>query len=66
MPASVLTVRQVAERVGACEETVRRWIRDGRLHGVMPGGAKLGYRVYESEVDRLLSVPQGANDDLPA
>lgn len=48
------TVKQVAELFGANEETVRRWLRVGRIKGVMPGGQKLGYRIPASEVERLL------------
>ena len=49
-----LTVTEVAAILKANPQTVRRWLRDGRLHGVMPGGTKLGYRIPESEVRRLL------------
>jgi excisionase family DNA binding protein len=50
----MLTVQEVARRIGSTEETVRRWIRVGHIKGVMPGGQKLGYRIPESEVERLL------------
>lgn len=50
----MLTVRQVAERIGANEATIRRWIKAGRIQAVMPGGQKLGYRIAESEVRRVL------------
>ena len=55
----LLTVKEVAERLRANPQTVRRWLREGRLKGVMPGGEKLGYRIPESEVDRLLNPEQG-------
>jgi excisionase family DNA binding protein len=51
----MLTVREVAERVRTTPATVRRWLREGKLRGVLPGGTKLGYRIPESEVDRFLS-----------
>ena len=51
----MLTVREVAERLRAHPETIREWIRQGTLHGVQPGGKKLGYRIPASEVTRLLS-----------
>jgi excisionase family DNA binding protein len=51
----LLTVREVAERIRSSPETVRRWLRQGRLRGFRPGGTKLGYRVPESELDRFLS-----------
>jgi excisionase family DNA binding protein len=50
----LLTVKEVAERLRANPQTVRRWLREGKLGGVMPGGEKLGYRIPESEVRRLL------------
>ena len=52
----MLTVAEVAARLGANPYTIRRWLREGRIKGVMPGGTKLGYRIPESEVRRLLTV----------
>lgn len=54
MEERMYTVKEVATRLGANEETIRRWLRTGRIKGVMPGGQKLGYRIPASEVDRLL------------
>jgi excisionase family DNA binding protein len=50
----LLTVREVAERLRSSPETVRRWLRQGKLHGFRPGGTKLGYRVSEEELQRFL------------
>jgi excisionase family DNA binding protein len=50
----LLTVKQVAEQFGVRTETVLRWIKTGRLHAVMPGGTKAGYRIPASAVDRLV------------
>ena len=50
----VLTVKQVAERLGVRQETVRRWINEGRIRGTMIGGTKSGYRILASEVERVL------------
>jgi excisionase family DNA binding protein len=50
----MLKVAEVAERVRADPETVRRWLRSGRLKGVRPGGTRLGWRISEGEVKRLL------------
>jgi excisionase family DNA binding protein len=56
----LLTVSQVAERMQANPETVRRWLRSGRLRGVLPGGDRLGWRIRESELQRFLaSLPDG-------
>lgn len=51
----LLTVREVAERIRSSPQTVRRWLRQGRLRGFRPGGTKLGYRVRESDLERFLS-----------
>jgi excisionase family DNA binding protein len=64
----MLTVEQAAELLQAHQQTVRRWLRDGKLKGRMPGGTKLGYRIPESEVTRLLNPDQAdqASNDEPA
>jgi excisionase family DNA binding protein len=54
MTERMYTVREAAAQIGAQEETIRRWLRDGRIEGVMPGGQKLGYRIPEREVERIL------------
>lgn len=50
----MLKVEEVAKRLQLAPETVRRWLRAGRLEGVRLGGTKAGYRIPESEVWRLL------------
>jgi excisionase family DNA binding protein len=55
-----LTVPEVAERVRVAPETVRRWLRSGRLRGVLPGGTKSGWRIPESELRRFLSGAEKA------
>jgi excisionase family DNA binding protein len=50
----LLTVREVAERLRSSPETVRRWLRQGKLRGFRPGGTILGYRVPEGELQRFL------------
>ncbi len=52
----LLTVGEVAARLRTTPETVRRWLRAGRLQGVRLGGTKLGYRIPASEVERLLKA----------
>lgn len=54
----LLTVREVAERLRSSPETVRRWLRQGKLRGFRPGGTKLGYRVPESELQRFLNLAE--------
>jgi excisionase family DNA binding protein len=55
----LLTVSKVARILGAQPETIRRWLRDGRLRGFSPGGKRLGYRVRESELRRFLAEREG-------
>jgi len=50
----VLTVAEVAERLRLGEETVRRWLRQGKLRGTKLGPTSAGYRIPESEVQRIL------------
>ena len=50
----LLTVHEVAARLGAHIETVRRWIRSGDLPAMRPGGRRLGYRVAESDLEQFL------------
>jgi excisionase family DNA binding protein len=52
----LLTVREVAERIRSSPETVRRWLRQGKLRGFRPGGTKLGYRISEAELERFLAA----------
>lgn len=56
----ILTVKQVAELFDVRKETVLRWIKVGRLRGVMVGGTKVGYRIAASEVDRVM---RGEDED---
>lgn len=48
-----LTVAQIAEQLQVHQETVRRWLRDGRLEGKNFGG-KGGYRVRQAELNKFL------------
>ena len=60
MTEQLLTVHDVAARLKITPETVRRWLRTGKLHGTLPGGDKMGYRIAEDEVARLLSMSMRA------
>ncbi|HEV7666814.1 MAG TPA: helix-turn-helix domain-containing protein [Chloroflexota bacterium] len=61
----LLTVREVAERLRSSPETVRRWLRLGKLRGFRPGGTKLGYRVPEDELQRFIMRSQSGSDEPP-
>ena len=49
----VLTVEEAAARMRVNAETVRRWIRTGKLRAAKPS-LKSHYRIPESELQRLL------------
>ena len=55
----LLTVSEVAMRLRTTEETVRRWLRSGRIAGVRMGGTRLGWRIPSSEIRRLLANEVG-------
>jgi excisionase family DNA binding protein len=59
----LLTVREVAQRLRSSPETVRRWLRQGKLRGFRPGGTKLGYRVAEDELERFIKLSQARQID---
>jgi excisionase family DNA binding protein len=56
----LLKVSEVATRLRVRQETVRRWISEGTIRGTMVGGRRSGYRIPESEVERILrGEPRG-------
>jgi excisionase family DNA binding protein len=61
--ATMLTVEEAADRLGASLWTVRRWLQQGRIRGVMPGGRRLGWRIPASEIDQLLTPRRRGEDD---
>jgi excisionase family DNA binding protein len=50
---ALLTVSQVAAHLAVDPSTVRRWIEDGRLPAVKPGGQ---WRIHPDELHQLLRV----------
>ncbi len=60
-----LTVTEITERLQVHRETVRRWLRDGRLQGRNFGG-KMGYRIRQSELDRFLNEEPEEQAKKPA
>jgi len=47
------TVEQVADYLQLHPETIRRWIRAGKLHAVKLGSNRAGLRIHESDVVKL-------------
>lgn len=50
----LLSVAEVARRLDVSEETVRRWLREGRLPGYRLGGGRSGWRISESDLAEFL------------
>lgn len=50
----MLTVTEVVERLRVHPQTIREWLRTGKIKGVRLGGTKVGWRIPESEIQRLL------------
>lgn len=49
----MLTVNEVAQRMRVSPFTVRRWLREKRLHGILTG-RRAGYRIPASEFERFV------------
>lgn len=64
MTEQLLTVQDVAARLMITPETVRRWLRAGKIRGALPGGDKMGYHIAEHEVARLLAATARSNADV--
>lgn len=54
----LLTVAEVARRLRLSEETIRRWIRGGKLQAIRIGSDRAGFRIRRSEIDQLLEPKQ--------
>ena len=50
-----LTVEDIVELLKVHEQTVRRWLREGQLRGVLLG-RKAGYRVRASDLEAFLAA----------
>lgn len=58
MDDSLLTVQQIAERLQLNPQTVRRWLKAGRLKGISLGSDKAGWRMRESDLREYLERGQ--------
>ncbi len=58
---NLLTVPEVASRLRVHPESIRRWLREGRIHGVRIGGTRAGYRIPAGEVERFLKEAEKAS-----
>ncbi len=59
----LLTVGEVVAMLRVHEQTVRRWLRDGEMRGILLSH-KSGYRIRASEVERFLAERE--NKPAPA
>lgn len=50
-----VTLRAVADRIGICYETARRWARDGRLP-VFKLNGRGHWRAYPEDVDKYIEA----------
>ena len=57
-----LTVAEIVARLQVHEQTVRRWLRTGRLPGRNFGG-RTGYRVRERDLEAFLSADPLAKEE---
>lgn len=55
-----ITIKDIANQMNVSEETVRRWIRDGKLAAEDMGG-RLGYRVLQEDFERFFQLRNGTS-----
>ncbi len=60
MDESWYTVNEVAEHLKINPETIRVWLRHGRLRGVKIAGGRVGWRIPDSELQRVLTQGQAS------
>ena len=65
MPERFITVQDAAEQLQVHPQTVRVWLREGKLKGRLIGGRKSGYRIPASEIERLLSPDEAPVEQIP-
>lgn len=61
----LLTVDEFAARLKIHPETVRIWLRSGRLHGSRPGGTRLGWRIPAGELQRIVAEGAASRSETP-
>ena len=59
MSEDLLTVPEVAAMLRLNEQTVRKWLREGRLPGIYLGTRTAGWRVQRADVARFLEARRG-------
>jgi predicted site-specific integrase-resolvase len=56
MTDELLTPEAVAERCHVAPQTVKAWLRAGRLRGARLGGARAGWVVRASDLERYIDA----------
>ena len=59
----LLTVPEVAARLGVSTYTVTSWLRTGRLRGRRPDARRAGWRIEASEVQRFIAEQKGQRQE---
>ena len=59
MADELLTVPEVAALLKLNEQTVRKWLREGRLPGISLGSRQAGWRVRRADIERFLDEHRG-------
>ena len=59
-----VNLQEAARLLGVHDQTVRRWLREGRLRGTLLS-RRAGYRIRRSEIERALTegLPEPANQE---
>jgi excisionase family DNA binding protein len=54
MVDEMMTTRQAAQQLQLHPQTVRRWLHTGKLSGRRLGSTRAGWRIPQTEVQRVL------------
>ena len=56
----LMTVKEAAAYLKVSRQTVLAWLHSGKLQGVRLGGTRVGWRIPEGELRRLLGRDQAS------
>ena len=58
-PRKLMTVQAVADYLAVHPETIRRWIRDGRLTAIDLGADSAGWRIDPADLEAFVAARRG-------